>query len=282
MRLYDTAAAGGRAVRARAGRDDVHLRHHPLRRRPPRPRRDLPAFDILQRRLRDLGHETRCVRNVTDVDDDILRKARELGVHYLDLAAEEMARFDADMGRSASCPPTPSPGPPRPSPTSSRSSGSCSTGGHAYESGGSVYFDVSTFPAFGQLSHLDRARDARPGRRARRAIPTTPTSATRSTSCSGSPRCPTSRPGSRAGARAGPGWHIECSALALRELGRDHRPPRRRARPHLPPPRVRDGPVRVGHRASRSSGTGCTSAWSASTGRRCRSRSATSSSSATC
>ena len=43
-----------------------------------------------------------------------------------------------------------------------------------------------------------------------------------------------------------PGWHIECSALALRELGRDHRHPRRRARPRLPAPRVRDGPVRVG------------------------------------
>ena len=55
-------------------------------------------FDMLQRRLQDAGHETRCVRNVTDVDDDILRKARELGVHYLDLAAEEMARFDAEMG----------------------------------------------------------------------------------------------------------------------------------------------------------------------------------------
>ena len=54
-------------------------------------------FDMLQRRLQDAGHETRCVRNVTDVDDDILRKARELGVHYLDLAAEEMARFDSDM-----------------------------------------------------------------------------------------------------------------------------------------------------------------------------------------
>ena len=44
----------------------------------------------MQRRLRDLGHETRCVRNVTDVDDDILRKARELGVHYLDLAAAQI------------------------------------------------------------------------------------------------------------------------------------------------------------------------------------------------
>src|ERR687894_911036 len=55
------------------------------------------AYDVLQRRLRDLGHETRCVRNITDVDDDILRKARELGVHYQDLAVEETARFAADM-----------------------------------------------------------------------------------------------------------------------------------------------------------------------------------------
>src|SRR3712207_9429618 len=50
--------------------------------------------------FRSLGHETRCVRNLTDVDDDILRKARELGVHYLDLAAAETARFQADMARS--------------------------------------------------------------------------------------------------------------------------------------------------------------------------------------
>src|ERR671929_1682670 len=54
-------------------------------------------YDVLQRRLRDLGHDTQCVRNVTDVDDDMLRKAREVGVYYLDLAAEEMAKFDAAM-----------------------------------------------------------------------------------------------------------------------------------------------------------------------------------------
>ena len=55
------------------------------------------AFDVLVRRLTDLGHDARCVRNVTDVDDDILRKARELGVNYLDLAAEEMVIFERDM-----------------------------------------------------------------------------------------------------------------------------------------------------------------------------------------
>ena len=54
-------------------------------------------YDVLQRRLIDLGHEVRCVRNITDVDDSILAKARELGVHYLDLAAGEVARFEDDM-----------------------------------------------------------------------------------------------------------------------------------------------------------------------------------------
>ena len=55
------------------------------------------SYDVLQRRLIDLGHEVRCVRNVTDVDDPLFAKARELGVHYLDLAAGEEARFNADM-----------------------------------------------------------------------------------------------------------------------------------------------------------------------------------------
>src|SRR5271155_5154198 len=55
------------------------------------------TYDVLQRRLRDLGHETQLVRNITDVDDDILRKARSLNVHYLDLAAEQIVRFDRAM-----------------------------------------------------------------------------------------------------------------------------------------------------------------------------------------
>ena len=55
------------------------------------------TYDVLQRRLRDLGHDTRCVRNITDVDDPLLEKAKSLGVHYLDLAGEEIARFDEAM-----------------------------------------------------------------------------------------------------------------------------------------------------------------------------------------
>ncbi len=54
-------------------------------------------YDILIRRLEDLGHEVRMVRNITDVDDSILPKARALGVPYLELAESETARFQSDM-----------------------------------------------------------------------------------------------------------------------------------------------------------------------------------------
>src|SRR5436190_457566 len=55
------------------------------------------TYDVLQRRLRDRGHETHCVRNITDVDDDILRAARKRDMHYLDLGTAEIRRFDDDM-----------------------------------------------------------------------------------------------------------------------------------------------------------------------------------------
>ena len=115
------------------------------------------TFDVLQRRLRDLGHDTRCVRNVTDVDDDILRKARELGVHYLDLAAEEIARFDRDMEVLGLLPAWS-----EPRATSAIAEiltlvGTVLDSGHAYRAGGAVYFDVTTFARFGEVSHFDHA-----------------------------------------------------------------------------------------------------------------------------
>ena len=55
------------------------------------------TYDLLIRRLEELGHEVRMVRNVTDVDDSILPKARELGIPFLDLAEAELNRFRRDM-----------------------------------------------------------------------------------------------------------------------------------------------------------------------------------------
>src|SRR5918996_2146334 len=113
------------------------------------------TYDVLQRRLRDLGHDTRCVRNITDVDDDILRKARELGVHYLDLAAAETARFDDDM-RALGMLPAFS----EPRATSAIADirgfiGMVLDRGYAYQAGGGVYFDVSRFERVRQVSPPD-------------------------------------------------------------------------------------------------------------------------------
>ncbi len=159
------------------------------------------AFDLLQRRLRDLGHETRCVRNVTDVDDDILRKARELGVHYLDLAAEEMARFDSDM-KALNLLPVWS----EPRATSAISDilslvGRALDQGYAYRSGGAVYFDVSKFPEFGKISHYDRETMLVLAAQSTAGNPMIPSRTILWTSSSGSPLSPTNRPGTRDGAR---------------------------------------------------------------------------------
>jgi L-cysteine:1D-myo-inositol 2-amino-2-deoxy-alpha-D-glucopyranoside ligase len=176
------------------------------------------AYDVLQRRLRDLGHETRCVRNITDVDDDLLRKARSLGVHYLDLAAEQTAHFDAQMKALEMIP---SYSEPRATSAISdilRFIGQLFDGGHAYQSGGAVYFSVASFPGFGQLSHFARPemlelaaeRGGNPGdpnkRDALDFVLWQP-------SLADEPAWESQWGPGR------PGWHIECSALARRELG---------------------------------------------------------------
>ncbi len=176
------------------------------------------TFDILQRRLRDLGHDTRCVRNVTDVDDDILRKARELGVHYLDLAAEEIARFDADMNTLGLIPAWSEPRATSAIPDILTLIAAVLDSGHAYQSGGSVYFDVTTFGRFGDLSHLDAAamlalaadNGGNPGDpNKRNPLDFVLWQPSLSDEPSWESRWGPGRPG----------WHIECSALALRELG---------------------------------------------------------------
>ena len=175
------------------------------------------GYDVLQRRLRDRGHDTRCVRNVTDVDDDILRKARELGVHYLDLAAAETARFDDDMralGMLESWS--------EPRATSAIADirgfiGMVLDRGHAYQAGGAVYFDVSSSERFGQVSHLDR--DEMLALAAERGgNPDDPNKRDPLDFVLWQPSADDEPSWESLWGPGRPGWHIECSALALREL----------------------------------------------------------------
>jgi L-cysteine:1D-myo-inositol 2-amino-2-deoxy-alpha-D-glucopyranoside ligase len=176
------------------------------------------TYDVLQRRLRDLGHETRCVRNITDVDDSILGKARELGVHYLDLAAAETARFEDDMVALGLLPSWS-----EPRATSAIADirgfiGMVLERGHAYQAGGAVYFDVSTFPDFGSVSGYSREQmltfaEERGGN------VDDPHKRDPLDFVLWQPSLPDEPSWDSLWGAGRPGWHIECSALALRELG---------------------------------------------------------------
>jgi L-cysteine:1D-myo-inositol 2-amino-2-deoxy-alpha-D-glucopyranoside ligase len=176
------------------------------------------AYDVLQRRLRDLGHETRCVRNVTDVDDDILRKARELGVHYLDLAAEEMSRFDADMSALGLLRAWSEPRATSAIPDILGFIGMVLESGHAYQSGGAVYFDVSSFSRFGQVSGYDRPTMLELAAE-RGGNPDDPAKRNPLDFVLWQPSAPDEPAWNSLWGPGRPGWHIECSALAMRELG---------------------------------------------------------------
>src|SRR5437660_3320487 len=176
------------------------------------------GYDVLQRRMRDLGHDTKCVRNVTDVDDSILAKARSLGVHYLDLAAAETARFESDMLalNLLSC--WSEPRATSAIPDIRGFIGMVLDRGHAYQAGGAVYFDVSSFPDFGSVSNytteqmLDYARE-------RGGNVDDPNKRNPLDFVLWQPSLPDEPSWESLWGPGRPGWHIECSALALRELG---------------------------------------------------------------
>jgi L-cysteine:1D-myo-inositol 2-amino-2-deoxy-alpha-D-glucopyranoside ligase len=175
-------------------------------------------YDVLQRRLRDLGHRTQCVRNVTDIDDPLFERARALGVHYLDLAAEEMARFDDAMEALDLLPAFSEPRATSAIPDVLGFIGMVLESGHAYEAGGAVYFSVASFPKFGQISHLERDEmlvlAAENG-----GYPDDPNKADPLDFVLWQPSAPDEPEWESLWGRGRPGWHIECSALALRELG---------------------------------------------------------------
>jgi L-cysteine:1D-myo-inositol 2-amino-2-deoxy-alpha-D-glucopyranoside ligase len=176
------------------------------------------TYDILIRRLEELGHEVRMVRNVTDVDDSILPKARELGIPYLELAEAELKRFHADMDALGMRPPIAEP---RATETIEEIVSIVERlldAGHAYLTHGTVYFDVASFPTFGALSHYSREQMVRLAR-ARGGNPDDPHRRDPLDFVLWQPSL-SDEPAWRAPFGVGrPGWHIECSAMSMQELG---------------------------------------------------------------
>jgi L-cysteine:1D-myo-inositol 2-amino-2-deoxy-alpha-D-glucopyranoside ligase len=175
-------------------------------------------YDVLERRLRDLGHQTRLVRNLTDVDDPLVERAQELGVDYLELAAAETARFKDDMAALGVLPAWKEPEASGAIDEIRRFVQTLLEREHAYRAGGAVFFDVATAPGFGSISHLDEATMLRLAAE-RGGNPEDPRKRHRldfvlwQPSSDGYPAWPSPWGSGR------PGWHVECSVLALRELG---------------------------------------------------------------
>ena len=218
MRLFDTARGevvpfepGGTVLMYTCGitpYDATHLGHAAT----------FLAYDIVQRRLIDLGHVVRCVRNVTDVDDPLFAKARELGVHYLDLAAGEEARFNRDMEALEMLPVHSTPRASSAIPDIRGFIGMVLDRGFAYVAGGSVYFDVSRFPSFGSVSHYSREQMVEFARQ-RGGNVDDPNKRDPLDFVLWHPSAEDEPAWDAMWGPGRPGWHIECSALALRELG---------------------------------------------------------------
>ncbi len=176
------------------------------------------SYDVLIRYLELRGLKVGYVQNVTDVDDDILRKSRALGADWQDVVNEWTEHFIYDMVNLNVRPPDEFPRATSVITEIVDAVQGLLDRGVAYEANGNVYFSVDAWPPFGKLSHLPRS-EMLPIANERGNFPDDPMK-----------RDPldfvlwqAQRPGEPAWQSpwglGRPGWHIECSTLAVKHLG---------------------------------------------------------------
>jgi cysteinyl-tRNA synthetase len=219
LRLYDTAA---RAVRdftpLRAGRATVYVCGLTVQ-GPPHVGhvRAALAFDVLRRWLAVGGLDVTYVRNVTDIDDKILAKAAAHDVPWWAWAYENELACTRAYDVLGILPPTYEPRATGHVPDMIALMQRLIDRGHAYAVDGDVYFDVRSFPAYGELTGQklddlqpaadtetdDRKRDPRDFALWKAHKDGEPETASWATPWG----------------RGRPGWHLECSAMAERYLG---------------------------------------------------------------
>jgi L-cysteine:1D-myo-inositol 2-amino-2-deoxy-alpha-D-glucopyranoside ligase len=176
------------------------------------------VFDTLVRALRAAGQPVRYVQNVTDVDDDIIRRARELGTTWDHLAAKETALYVDDMAALNVLAPDVFPRASQTIPKITALIARLEAQGHAYGRDGNVYFRVGSVADYGRLSRLSRVEMIKLSAE-RGADPNDPRKQDPldfvlwQSSALDEPRWESPWGVGR------PGWHIECSAMALEHLG---------------------------------------------------------------
>jgi L-cysteine:1D-myo-inositol 2-amino-2-deoxy-alpha-D-glucopyranoside ligase len=184
------------------------------------------AFDLLHRAWLDAGLRTCYVQNVTDVDDPLLERADAIGVDWRELADDQIELFAEDMAALAVLPPDVYEGAVEAIPRIIQRVSELLDAGYAYrvhgdgtEPDGDVYFSVHADPEFGTISHLDEpamlALSSKSGGDPGRVAKKHPLDAL---------LWRVERPGEPAWdggplGRGRPGWHIECTVIALDHLG---------------------------------------------------------------
>ncbi len=114
------------------------------------------SADVLIRYLEYLGQTVKYVQNVTDIDDDILKRAALTGDNWLNLGNRWTSHFIEDMITLNVRPPDHYPRATEVIPEITATVSALIRGGMAYEKNGSVYYRVGAFPDFGKLSGLDK------------------------------------------------------------------------------------------------------------------------------
>ncbi|HWA65326.1 MAG TPA: cysteine--tRNA ligase [Mycobacteriales bacterium] len=174
--------------------------------------RSAVAFDVVRRWLQASGHDVHHLRNVTDIDDKILVNADAKGTPWWALATAVTREFHAAYDALNCLPPTGEPRATGHIPEMVALIQRLIEAGHAYPSGGDVYFDVRSHPAYGELSgqQPDAMQSGDDGTAAKRS----PLDfALWKAAKPGEPFWDTPWGPGR------PGWHIECSAMATKYLG---------------------------------------------------------------
>lgn len=170
------------------------------------------AFDVLRRWLLAHDFDVAFVRNVTDIDDKILNKAAEAGRPWWEWAATFERSFTWAYQQLGVLPPSIEP----------RATGHVTQmvemmqrlidNGHAYASGGDVYFDVRSYASYGSLSG-HKLDDVHQGESAGECKRDPRDFTLWKAAKPGEPSWPTPW------GRGRPGWHLECSAMAEFYLG---------------------------------------------------------------
>ena len=174
--------------------------------------------DVLCRVLRALGYEVTQVMNLTDIDDKTIRGAVAAGLPLREFTERHVATFFEDLTALGVVPAAIYPRATEHIPEMVEIVKKLAARGHTYESEGSIWFRISTFPDYGQLSKIDLSAVKRGARVAddeyekedvrdfavwKAAKEGEPESATWTTELG----------------RGRPGWHLECSAMSMKYLG---------------------------------------------------------------